>query len=193
MKRPVLACVLLAVAGAALADDARLKPGLWEMKLVRQVVDGQDVTAKMLAAQERARQMMASMSPEQRKQMEAMMGTMPTPAANGTVRICVSPAMAASDSGLTDPQGQCPPAKVERSGKTVTFDFSCSKDGRSMSGHGQTTINGDSVATSVQSTLSDARSGQHTMQSESQMTFVGSDCQGIKPADELMKGAAPAR
>ncbi len=189
MKRLALALLLLTAVGTVLADDVKIKPGLWEVKLVRQLVDGQDMTAKMLAAQERARQMMANMSPEQRKQMEAMMGNMPVPGANGTIRMCVSPAMAANDGGLADPQGQCPPSKVARSGNTITFDINCSKDGHTMSGHGQLVITGDSVETSVQSTVSDPRAGQHNMQSESKMSFIGSDCQGIKPADEAVKGA----
>jgi hypothetical protein len=29
--------------------------------------------------------------------------------------------------------------------------------------------------------------GHHTMQSESEMTYLGSDCHGIKSADQLVK------
>jgi hypothetical protein len=35
-------------------------------------------------------------------------------------------------------------------------------------------------------TTTDAR-GRHTMQSESQMKYLGADCQGVKPVEQLMK------
>ena len=37
-------------------------------------------------------------------------------------------------------------------------------------------------------TMTDTR-GQHTIQNESQMKYLGPDCQGIKPIDELAKDA----
>jgi hypothetical protein len=36
-------------------------------------------------------------------------------------------------------------------------------------------------------TMSDSE-GRHTMQGESEMTYLGSDCHGIKPVDQLVKG-----
>jgi len=35
-------------------------------------------------------------------------------------------------------------------------------------------------------TMTDAR-GQHSMQTESQMKFLGADCQGVKPADQIAR------
>jgi len=57
-----------------------------------------------------------------------------------------------------------------------------------MVGKGESTTSADSVTTSVDMTMSDSR-GSHTMQSEMLMTYLGSDCQGVKPADLLLKEA----
>jgi hypothetical protein len=193
MKKSVLVVFLL-LSGATGAQEARLKPGLWEVKIVRQVVDGRDMTSQMASAQEKVRQAMANLSPEQRKQMEAMMGGrgMPAMGSDGANRICVSAAMAARDNTVADPQGRCAPTKIERSGATTSFEFNCSNNGRTSAGKGKSTVSADAVATSVDATTTDAK-GQHTMHSETQMTFLGADCQGIKPAEEIAKsmGAAP--
>jgi hypothetical protein len=189
VKKIVLAICMLPCAGV-LADDFKMKPGLWEVKVVRQVMDGRDMTSQLAAAQERAQQAMANLSPEQRKQMEAMMGGRPMPAigAGGATRICVSPAMAARDTPTVDPQGQCQTQKMTRSGNTMEFEFKCTGNGRSSAGKGKRTVGGDTVTTSVDMTATDAR-GEHKIQNESQMTFVGADCQGVKPIEDLSKGA----
>ncbi len=190
MRKSALAILLMSCA-VAWAQDARLKPGLWEVKVLRQVVDGRDMSGQMAAAQDRARQAMANLSPEQRKQMEAMMGRrgMPADAGHGAMRICVSPAMAASDRTVADPQGNCAPAKIDRSGNTVNFQFNCTRNGGTSVGKGTSTFHGDTVESSMEATTTDAK-GQHTMLNESRMTYLGSDCQGIKPVDEMARGAA---
>jgi hypothetical protein len=191
MRKSTLA-VLVALSGTAYAQGSGFKPGLWEVKQIKQVVDGRDMAAQMASAQAQMQQSMAKMSPEQRKQMEAMMGGrgMPAPgAAAGGTRICISPAMAARDKPMVDPEGRCEPAKVSRSGNKTTFEFNCSSDGRTMAGKGESTFGGDMVTSRMDMTTTDA-GGRHTMQSESQMKYLGPDCQGIKPMDQLAKGQA---
>jgi hypothetical protein len=189
MLKPTLA-VLIALSGTAFAQGNVLKPGLWEVKQISQVMDGRDMTAQMASAQARMEQSMAKMTPEQRKQMEAMMGgrAMTQGAGGGGTRICISPAMAARDKPMVDPEGQCEPAKVSRSGNKSSFEFNCNANGRTMVGKGETTVSGDLVNTRMDMTTTDAR-GSHTMKSESQMKYLGPDCQGIKPMDQLARGA----
>jgi uncharacterized protein DUF3617 len=194
MKRLIVA-IFIFVVSPVLAQNVKMKPGLWEIRVERQVMDGRDMTAQMALVQEQMPQAMANMSPEQRKQLEAMMGGKGRPferGASGT-RVCISAAMAARDSPLVDPQGRCEPAKVERSGDTTKFEFNCTAGGRTMVGKGQSTVRGDTVATSTDMTVS-AAGGRHTMQSESRMKYVGADCQGIRPLDEIARarpGPAP--
>jgi hypothetical protein len=181
MKQCTLA-ILVILSGTAFAQS-NLKPGLWEVKATRQVMDGRDLTAQMAAASAKMEQAMANMTPEQRKQMEAMMSSQgrPQSASGGATRICVSPAMAAKDKPMVDSEGRCEPAKVTRNGNKTSFEFNCTRDGRTQVGSGESTVNGDTVSTRVDMTVTDAQ-GRHTMQTESQMRFLGTDCHGIRPS-----------
>jgi hypothetical protein len=182
MKQCTLA-ILLILSGAAFAQSSSLKPGLWEMKPVRQVVDGRDLTTQMASASAKMEQAMANMTPEQRRQMEAMMGGQGRPqgANGGGTRVCISPAMAAKDKPIVDSEGRCEPAKVSRNGNKTSFEFNCTADGRTEVGSGESTISGDTVTTRVDMTMTDAR-GRRSMQTESQMRYLGPDCQGVKPS-----------
>jgi hypothetical protein len=182
MRKSIVA-VLVALSGTAFAQGSGLKPGLWEVKQLKQVMDGRDMNAQMAAAQAQMQQSLAKLPPEQRKQMEAMMGKQ---GAGGGTRICISPAMAARDKPMVDPDGRCEPAKVSRSGNKTSFEFNCTRDGRTMVGKGESTVSSDLVQTRMDMTTTDA-TGRHTMQNESQMKYLGPDCQGIKPADQLAK------
>lgn len=182
MKKSALA-ILIVLCGTAQAEGPGLKAGLWETTVVRQVMDGKDMGAQMAAAQARMQQAMANMPPAQRKQMEARMGGA---AGGGKMRICVSPAMAARDKPMVDPQGHCQPTKMDRSGNKTTFEFNCSEGGRTSVGKGETVASGDMVTTRMDMTSTDA-SGRHTMQNETQMKYLGADCQGVKPADQMAK------
>lgn len=181
MKEFALALLAVAVS-PVFAQGSGIKPGLWEVKIIKQVMDGRDTAAQMASAQAEMQRAMAGMSPAQRKQMEAMMGrqgvSMQGPA--GTSQICISPAMAAADKPMVDPEGRCPPATVTRSGNTARFEFNCKTDGRTMVGKGESTVSGDTVMTRTDMVATDA-SGRHTIQSESQMRYLGPDCRGIKP------------
>jgi hypothetical protein len=190
MKKLTLA-ILVTLTGSAFAQSSALKPGLWEMKTIRQVMDGRDMSAQMNAAQGQMEEAMAQMSPDQRKKMEAMMGGqgMPTKSkAGGGMRICMSAAMAAKDKPMVDPEGRCEPTKLNRSGNKSTFEFSCTSKGQTTVGKGESTVSGDMVATRMDMTMTDAQ-GRHTMQNETQMKYIGPDCQGIKPADQMAKDA----
>ena len=69
MKKLTLA-ILVTLTGSAFAQSSALKPGLWEIKTIRQVMDGRDMSAQMNAAQGQMEEAMAQMSPDQRKKME---------------------------------------------------------------------------------------------------------------------------
>jgi len=73
MRKSALLLPIMLSAGAY-ADSPALKPGLWEMKQIRQVLDGQGMDS------------------------------------GGSMRICISPAMAARNQPMVDPSGRCEPA-----------------------------------------------------------------------------------
>jgi len=180
--------ILLALSGAAAGEGFGLKPGLWEVSVVRQVMDGRDVTEQMAATRRQMAQQMqaglANMPPERRKQMEAMLkgsGDM-----GGPIRVCVSAAMAAIDQPMVDPEGHCEPSKVAHSGNRTTFEFNCMSNGVGNRGRGESVANGDTISVHNDVTTTTPQ-GSHTMQIDTSMKFQGRDCQGIKPFDELRK------
>lgn len=175
MKKTLLALSLPLLAAPALAGD--MKAGLWEVKTLKQVVDGQDMRAQMQQMQ----QQMASLPPEQRRQMEAMMnkqGVSMGP--GGATRMCISEEMAKRDAPVVDPDGRCQPTKVSRSGNTMRYEIDCNVDGRRSQGKGESTFSGNSVHSRMDMVTMDS-TGRHTMQTESQMTYLGPDCKGLKP------------
>jgi Protein of unknown function (DUF3617) len=184
MKRTLL-WVLATVSAAALADGSGLKPGLWDVTVVRQTRDGQDMTAQMAAARSQMQQAMAQMTPEQRQRMEAMMSGQDASGAAGH-RICISAAMAARDKPMIDPQGRCPPSKLTQSGNKLTFEFNCTSSGINTAGTGESTVVGDTISMLVDTKVTDPH-GTHAMHSETQMKYRGQDCQGMTPLDEQAK------
>ncbi len=181
MKKTAFAILIASISNVYASG---MKAGLWEIIPVSQVLDGRDMTAEMSQAQTKMQQELSRLSPAQRAQMQAMMGQ-GSPAGGGT-KICVSPAMAASDTPIVDRDGRCMPARVNRSGNTTRFEFNCTSNGRTSVGKGESTASGDEITTRMDMTETDAR-GKHTMHSESRMKYLGSDCQGIVPADQMAK------
>lgn len=190
MSRTILGAALaVAAAGALAAAEPAVRPGLWEVRLVRQTMDGRDVTTLVPAALAGMQQLMAGMTPEQRRQMEATFGR---PPANTTQRLCISPEMAAGDKPLLPPDVKCEPTAFSREGTVVKFEFSCAEQGRTTTGKGESILAGESVSTRIDMVTNDA-SGRHTWQNQSQASYVGADCGKLKPADQVLREAQPAQ
>lgn len=186
MSKATMAAALAALSASALgAADPAVRPGLWEVKLVRQFMDGRDVTALVPAALAGYQQLMGNMTPQQRRQMEATFGKVP---ANTTQRICVSPEMAAGDKPLLPPEVKCEPTAFNREARRVTFEFSCTDQNGMTTGKGESTLASESVSTRIDMTTNNAN-GKHTWQNESQATYIGADCGSLKPADQVVREA----
>ncbi len=71
MKTWIVTALLIVAAGLALAQMPRTKAGLWETKIVKNVVDGKDMTAQMNDAMTKMRAQLAQMTPEQRAMVES--------------------------------------------------------------------------------------------------------------------------
>ena len=187
MKRLIVAASLAVLASSPCAQTTGMKAGLWEMRTLKQVMDGKDMQAQMSAAQAQMQQAMADMPPDQRKQMEAMMARQGAAMSGGGAhRMCISPEMAARDKPMVDPEGKCEPAKVSRSGNKTSFEFNCKTAGRSMVGKGDSTFAGDTITSRMDMTTSDA-TGRHTMQTEQQMKYLGADCGALKPVGQAAR------
>ena len=183
MNRSTIVLLVGFAALSAIAGGYGIKPGLWETKIVKQVVDGKDMSAQMTAMASQMQQMMANMPPEQRAKMEEAMKGRGGPkfGDNGTVRLCITPEQANSDRPMVDSRGGCDPATVNRSGNHVSFELHCNSNGSVTTGKGESTITGDLVATSIDMTTKSSDGKTHVMHNESVMNFVGSDCGDVKP------------
>jgi hypothetical protein len=184
LRRILIAC--LAVPGTLFAQSAGtgLRPGLWEMQIVKQVVDGRDVSAQVSAASQQMQQAMANMPPAERARMQAMLSAHGMSAGAHGYRICVTPQMAKRSSPIIDKSGRCQKSKLTHSGNRTTFAFTCTENGSTTTGNGVATITRELVTTRTRATTVNSRGEKHTMQVESKMRYLRSDCGNVKPIPE---------
>jgi hypothetical protein len=184
-KQLVVGLVALAAFAAVsgLAAGFGLKPGLWESRIVKHVMDGRDMTSQMTGAMSQMQNNLSRLPPEKRAQLEAMMkehGALTT-GATGTTRLCISPEMAGRDKPIVDPEGRCQPTKISQSGNHTTFEINCNASGTVMTGKGESTATGDVITSRVDVTTRRAKGEAHVMHSETEMKFLGADCGDVKP------------
>jgi hypothetical protein len=187
MKSALIGLCAALIAGATLAEGpaGMMKPGLWESRPLKMMVDGRDMLPQMKAAQTRMRKSIGNLPPEQRKQMEA---TINAQQGDPSVqRLCISPEMASSGQAmLPRPEhAGCAEPKLSHGGNRTAFDVSCKQNGGTTTGHGESVIVGDQITSKFESVTTEAGGTRHTMQIETQMTFLGSDCGGLEPLDQI--------
>lgn len=183
MRKSIIVSVVAFSVTQVLAAGFGLKPGLWESKLTKQVMDGRDMTAQVAGATSQMQQAMANMPPEQRARMEAMMKEHggATMGGNGGFKMCISPEEASRDKPVLDREGRCQPAIVTHSGNHTTFTINCSSNGNTTTGKGESTAVGDVITSQIDMTVRKANGETHTMHNESEMKFLGPDCGDVKP------------
>lgn len=169
----LLSIGLLATTTAALAQQ-RLQPGLWEQSMTTQ-------NEKVNQAMAQMQQQMASMPPEKRKQMEAMMAqrgvAMGTPGQVMTVQVCITPEQAARDE-MPAREGKCKQTRSERSGNTLRFAFTCEDGG---SGEGEYTLQSPKAHTGKM-TVNAVRNGKtERMDMQHSGRWLAADCGAVKP------------
>lgn len=178
-----LALIAVACAGlAALPAAAQtMKPGLWE--ITNKMGGSGDTGAKMAAAQEQMQKQMASMPPEQRKQMEKMMaaqGVNMAPGKGGGMasRICVSKDMAARNEAPAG-QGDCKQEQMQKSGNTTKFKFTCAKP--PSTGEGEVTVHSPESYTMKMHMTRQEKGKTEKMTMDAQGKWLGADCGTLKP------------
>ena len=158
-----------------------LKPGLWEVRVVKQVVDGRDLSRQLAQANMQMQQAMQSMPPAQRAQMESMLKQHGMRPGNGGYQICITAEMARRDTPILDKNGRCHTSKVDRNGNHTSFAFSCRSKGTTTTGTGVAQLSSELVTTRTNTTTENAKGEKHTMQVESQMKYLQADCGDVKP------------
>jgi hypothetical protein len=185
-RRTIVAGVMVAsLAAGVAAAGFGLKPGLWEIHVVKSVVDGRDNTASIAAMSDKMQQMLASLPADQRALIAAKLKQSGVSESNGgSFRICVSPAMAKLDKPIVDKDGRCQPAVVQHDGAQTSYEFNCTSDGTTTIGKGTATASGDTITTHVEMTVQPAGAeSPHSMQNDTRMSFIGADCGDVRPSD----------
>ncbi|MCB4362391.1 DUF3617 domain-containing protein [Hydrogenophaga taeniospiralis] len=179
MIKPISAALLTALtlcATASLAQSTR--PGLWA---VEHKMGGNPELEQAMAQMQKQ---LASMPPEQRKQMEAMMGQQGVSMAPGAkggmaLKICITPEMAARQELPSQTEGDCTTTIHSRSASALKMSYVCKNP--PSSGEGTYTFSGDTAYT-MKMVMNTTRQGKPTsMTMEGQGKWLSTDCGSIKP------------
>lgn len=174
---------LLAVAialGSVGASAQQLRPGLWEHQTTMKTGSGQ-----MESAMARMKEQLDAMPPEQRRQVEAMMGRqgvgggMPAAGQPMSVKICLTAGQAARNE-IPQQQGECKQTASTRSGNTVKFKLECSGP-RKATGEGEFTLISDKEHKGRVAITSESKSRQETMEVEHHARWLAADCGDVRP------------
>lgn len=178
-----------------------MQPGLWEMHMTKNVVDGHDTLAQMSGMNAQMEAQLAKMPPEQRAKIAAMMGQggmppgmppgmgqggMPPGAMGGgsgggiTMQTCVTPEMAKRDVPVAGKDSSCEATNVVRKGNRMTYNVSCPSDATKLQGTGEAVVTEGKVTTRSDMTFVDHGETHHS-QSEMEFKFIKSDCGNVKP------------
>ena len=164
---------------AALSVQAQTtKAGLWE------VTSKMGGNAEMDKAMAQMQQQMASMSPQERKQMEAMMGKQGVAlSSNGSgaivAKTCISKEMVERSQLPVQTQGDCTSTTSDKTSTGMKFKFVCANP--ASSGEGQFTFMGDSAYTMKMKLTGTEKGKPQTSTIEGSGKWLGSDCGNIKP------------
>ena len=185
MKRLILSTLI--ILSPTVLANSQMKLGLWEFKVTSKIDDGRDKTAEYNATRVKTAQMMAKMPPEQLKKLGANLAEF---GSDGSIRLCIDSEAAARyksveenrailSSASTAEQG-CEPPKMSQNGDKISYEVNCvTKDSISVK-KGEIVI-GNDIVISHDKTTTTSSTGNHTKLAETQMKFIASDCQGIKP------------
>jgi hypothetical protein len=158
-----------------------MKPGLWEVRLVRQIVDGHDVSAQLTESVAKTQTALANLTPDARARAQAMFHRNGDSGGNSSFRICLSPEMAASDLPVMDREERCRPALLTRSGHATGFRIDCTTDGTRVKGRGRAVSTGTLISAQSDVTTRAADGVTHTLHNETQMQYLGADCGKLLP------------
>jgi hypothetical protein len=171
-----LLCVLAATSPSSLAQSS--KPGLWE---ITQKLGG---NPEIEAAMARVEKQMASMSPEQKKMMQAMVAkqgvSMGTATGGGTVaKICITKEMADRPRLPSQMQGDCTTTLSDKTASSMKMKFVCKSP--ASSGEGTYTFASDAAYSMKMKMTIDDKGGPKTMTIDSQGKWLSNDCGDVKP------------
>ena len=126
---------------------------------------------------------MASMPPEQRKRMEAMMGkqgiNLSGPGGAMVMKTCITKEMLAQSQLPMQTQGNCTSTTSEKTSTSMKFKYVCTNP--TSTGEGLFTFQNDSSYTSKMTVTSTEQGKPQTTTMEGAGKWLGADCGTIKP------------
>ena len=176
-KLSVVSVVFWATMFAFSAQAQTSKPGLWE---VTSKFSGSPEADKATADLQKQ---LASMPPEQRKQMEAMMGkqgiTLSGPGGAMVMKTCITKEMLAQSQLPLQTQGNCTSTTSEKTSNSMKFKYVCTNP--TSTGEGQFSFQNDSSYTSKMTITDIAQGKPQTTTMEGAGKWLGSVCGTVKP------------
>ncbi|HVZ43931.1 MAG TPA: DUF3617 domain-containing protein [Ramlibacter sp.] len=166
-----------ALAALSLPAAAQLKPGLWE------ITSKMGGNAQLDAAQSQLAQQLASMPPEQRRQMEAVMAqrgmSMPGQGRGGgtTVKVCMSKEQVARND--VPMREGCSVTQSSRNGNVTKVAFACSNP--PSTGDGEFTSMGPDAYASRMNVTTQVQGRSQSMTMEGSGRWLSADCGNIQP------------
>ena len=169
-----LACGVLAAACLPVSAQT-MKPGLWE---IHNKVDNADMGNAMAEMQKQ----MAQMSPQERKQMEAMLaqqGVKMAPSAGGgmAMQMCMTKEMVERND--VPMQDGCRMTQNQRSGNTQKVAFTCTNP--PSSGEGQFTFTSPEAYSSKMTVKTVVAGKTETTTMDTAGKWLKADCGNLKP------------
>lgn len=171
-----LCAALIVPPALAQSRSSKLSPGLWEHGFAIKTAGGE-----IEKAMKEMQQSLASLPPEQRRQMEAMMaqqGMSVGPKGN-TVRVCVTKEEAERDQ-LPEAQEGCTQSAT-RNGNVWSIAFKCPGPPPS-SGDGTVTLQSPTAYAGVMNFVTTNEGRTEKMQMTTSGKWLGTSCGSIKPA-----------
>ena len=173
-KIATAAFVAVLVCGSVAAAAQTQAPGLWE-HTVAMKPGNPDIDNAMALLQKR----LASMTPEQRQQIEAVMAHngMKLGAAGTTMQVCITKEEASKPPEARMHNADCKPADVQRSGNRMSYRFECTKG----KGEGEMTFISDKAYTGHVTVDSEASGKPQHIVMDMSGKWLASDCGDVKP------------
>jgi hypothetical protein len=177
-------CTLLVTSAAQGQTMVEMKPGLWEMRMLKMAMDGKDWLEPMRTQEREAQAHQTQLPPDQRQHRDPLAERLCLHAAipKDWLSLQNIPGMPLDTTGCTHP-------KASRSGERITSEIICNKPDDKIK------VKVDMVKTNETGLrmVTTNTTSKHTMVQEIQMRFLGSDCGGLKPADEEFKSLQGAQ
>lgn len=157
-----------------------LLPGLWEVRLVKQSIDGHDISAQLTESVAKGETALSKLTPAARDRAQQTYRHS-DPGSNASFRVCLNAQLAARNLPILDQEGRCRPVAASRNGQVTAFRIDCTADGNHIKGEGQSRKAGKLIVTQTTVRTRAPDGSAHTMRDTTQMQFLGADC-GKQPA-----------